>query len=255
MQYNSHATNQDVVSEVLLKCGGATVTNYPLVDITRRFNFGLDWYFGLAFLHGKGWKFDDFNQTSPPIDTYNITSGTNRYKLSDFTADIMGVIRLEILDSNGKGISLNVDHLDMLDNGVSGNESGRINWINKDTFQEKYVNADSGVPTSYIKYGDYIYFDKKPNYTKASGILLYVFKPASYMLSTDTTKVPGVPLIHIEHLCEYASLPYRYENKLITLSEKRAITKDMEDIIANYFGQLRSQEKKQRIGVRQDSCR
>lgn len=255
LQFNSHATDQDIVSEVLRRSGAFSVDNFPLVDITRIINFGLDWYYGLAFLHGKGLNFDDVNQTSPPIDTQNIMSGTNRYKLGAFTGKVVGILRVEILDSNGKGLSLDVDTMKELDNGEMANESGRIGWLSTDTFQEKYVNASSGVPSSYIIYGDYIYLDKKPNYSYTAGLLIYFNRPAVYFVSTDTTKTPGIVDIHIEHLCEYASLRWKLDNDLISRSEYKDSIILIEDKISSYFGQIRLQDRPKRISVRQESCR
>ena len=255
LQFNSHATDQDIVSEVLRRSGAGTVDNFPLVDIARLSNFFLDWYYGLAFLYGKGLNYDDETHTAPPIDTQKIVSGTNRYKLSDFTMDVVGTIRVEILSSAGKGLSLKKDTFSELDNGSRTNESGRVGWINKDTFQEKYVNADSGVPSSYIIYGNYVYFDKKPNYSESDGLLFYVNRPADQFASTDTTKTPGICHLHAELLCEYVAMRWKYDNKRINKNEWNDVLNWAEDIISKYFGQIISQDKKSRLGVRQESCR
>src|SRR4051812_14729876 len=98
MQFNSHATNQDIVSEVLRICG-ATTSTYPLVDITRRANFGLDRYSYLAFKADGRWKFDDANQTDVPLETLNIVSGTNKYDMSTLTSELFQLFRIEFLDS------------------------------------------------------------------------------------------------------------------------------------------------------------
>ena len=202
MQYNSHATDQDCVSEILDICGGATTDDYSLNAITRRFNKdGLDRYFFLAFKSDGRWNFDDLNETSPPIDSQNIVLGTNRYKFSDFAEKILSVLKIELLDADGDIVKIKPDSMNELE------ERG-------DNFDEIYVNPDSGIPTKYIKYGDFIYFDKKPNWSKTAGLLAYFNRPASYMLTTDTTKEPGVPIIHHQYLCRKAALPFLIQKRL-----------------------------------------
>lgn len=141
-------------------------------------NDALDWYCALAFNAGSEWSFDDINQTSPPIDTQNIVSGTNRYKVGAFTEKIINLIKLEILDSNGVGQFLIPETFNSLGSIYPGNASGQLYPFSSQTFQERYLNAPSGVPTNYIKHGDFIYLWPKPNYSIASGLKAYFNRPA-----------------------------------------------------------------------------
>jgi len=231
--YNSNADGQDIVSTVLDKAE-ATVNVYPLKRITRNFNASLDMYLGWAFEADGNWNFDDINETSPPIDTQAIVSGTNRYKLSDFTETLLSLMRLEVLNSAGTGIYLEPERLDTSGNVVS-NETGRISGTRGSTFQELYVNASSGTPTHYIKYGDFIYLRPNPNYDLAAALLAYFNRLASYMISTDTTKVPGVPVIHHPLLCELTANQFKYDKKLTSLSEKIAIETQAKNTVMEYF--------------------
>jgi len=198
---------------------------------------------------------------------------------------------LEVLNSAGKGLSLIPETMADLNMPSEGNQTGRVSGIGTDTFQERYVNAPSGVPTHYIKYGDFIYLRPNPNYSYTNGLLAYFNRPASkfdfatftvtiatpgvvtltahglaindtVMLETDgalptglsvdtvyyvvatvaantfslaltkggtaittsgsqsgvhylvqTSKVPGIPVIHHPYLAKYASLPYLIENE------------------------------------------
>ena len=102
-------------------------------------------------------------------------------------------------------------------------------------YWSKYVNASSGTPTHYCKYGDFIYLRPNPNYSETIGLIAYFNRPASRFASTDTTKVPGVPVIHIPYLCRLASLPYLLENgKNNASSTKVLISEDEEKIRAFY---------------------
>jgi len=158
-----------------------TKTEYSYRDKSARISDALDWYFKLAFKSGKDWNFDDINETSAPIDTQNIVSGTNEYKFSDFTEKILGAIKLEILDSNANGLSLIPETMADL--------KGK-------SFEDVYVNAGAGTPTHYIKYGDFIYLRPNPNYSEADGLMAYfdraITKHEFIRISSVTVADPGV---------------------------------------------------------------
>lgn len=140
------------------------IISYPLKDKVADLNDALDWYFSVAFDADGQWKFDDINQTSPPIDTQNIVSGTNRYKFSSFTEKILNLIKLEVLDSDGNGLILIPETLEDL--------SG--------SFEELYLDSgNTGTPTHYIKYGDFIYLRPFPDYSETNGLKAYFNRPAS----------------------------------------------------------------------------
>lgn len=228
MVYNSNADSQDIVSTVLDKAE-ATVNVYPLKRITRNFNAVLDIYCSWAFEADGRWSFDDLNETSPPIDKQNLVSGTNRYKFDDFTEKIINLIKLEALDSDGNGIELIPEDFNTLGSGaVSFGDTSK-------TFQELYLDADSGTPSRYCKYGDFVYLRDNPNYSESDGLIAYFNRPAAYMASTDTTKVPGVPVIHHPLLCELAANQFRHDKEKISLSEKMAFEQYAKDIVKDHF--------------------
>ena len=133
---------------------------------------------GIGEKNANNWNVDDTNQTSPPIDTQNIVSGTNRYKFSSFTEEILDVLLIEVDDGTGNFVSLYPETLDSFGN-VVGNTSGQIDGSNNGSFDELYINAPSGIPTAYIKYGDFIYLNRKPNYNATSGLKAYFNRPAT----------------------------------------------------------------------------
>ncbi len=253
MQFNSHATSQDCVSEILRICN-ATITDYPAVDITRRFNAAMDRYFALAFESDGRWNFDDINNTGEPIDEYNITSGTNKYKLDDFTMDIINIIKVEILTADAKGIELIPETMRSLGTSSPNNESGKIGTVMRETFHQRYVNAPAGTPTHYIKYGDYIYLTPNPNYTEANGLILYVNTAPNYMASTDTTKVPGIVTIHHNYLCRKAALPYLIEKNMKQAAAVKQQIMEDEDDVRRYFSR-RTKDIKQRMTAKVEDNR
>lgn len=179
----------------------ATTDNiYPYKAKMGDLNAALDWYFGLAFKSDGRWTFDDINQTNPPIDTQNIVSGTNRYKISAFTEKIIDLIKLEILDSSGAGHNLYPEMIDSLGNVVPGANflgvtTGVIGPTFGNSFQQLYLNAPAGLPTNYCKFGDFIYLRPNPNYSLAAALKAYFNRPAlkfNFTSATVTIATPGV---------------------------------------------------------------
>ena len=142
-------TVNDGLVQTLNRLCGTTVNNYSFKAKTADINDALDWYFQLAFKADKRWSFDDINKTSPPIDTQDIVSGTNRYKFGSFTEKIINLIKLEILNSAGNGLALIPETFDDFGN-VLGIVSGQVSSSGSRSFDDLYVNADSGTPTHYV---------------------------------------------------------------------------------------------------------
>lgn len=190
--YNT--TNDGMFQKLDRLCASSTNT-YPFRNKVDDLNESLDWYCDLAFKTDGQWSFDDINQTSPPIDTQSIVSGTNRYKFGSFTEKIIDLIRLEILDANGNGLSLIPEMWGTLGSSTIGNASGIISGTSGQTFQNLYLNAPSGTPTHYMKFGDFVYLRPKPNYNIAAGLKAYFNRAAlrfSFVTFTVTIASPGV---------------------------------------------------------------
>jgi len=233
MQYNSHASQQDCVSEVL-RIGKASLGKYPLVDITRRFNFALDQYHDLAFKANGKWSFDDINHSNPPIDTQNLVSGTNKYKISSFTEKLFIALKIEVLASNGNATPLILESFSDLDRqGLS--------------FNDAYSTSITGTPTHMMKLGDFIYLRPTPSYNLTGALKAYFDRPASYMTTSDTTKVPGVPSIHHEYLCQVAAQPYLDENNMGNRVSNMNNILSWESKISRHFAM---REKPQSRGLR-----
>jgi hypothetical protein len=254
MKFNSDSDDQDVVSTILDKAE-ATTNVYPLKRITRNFNAALDMYFGWAFEADGRWNFDDLGQSSPPIETQNIVSGTNRYKISDFTSDIIDVLRVEVLTPAGKGRYVEPETLGRLEEVVNPtNTSGRVSNYVADTFQDLYLDANSGTPTHYIKYGNFIYLRPKPDYNETDGLKIYFHRPAIYMASTDTTDTPGVPVTHHPILCELAANMFKYDKKMISFEERVQYENYAKRVVQDHFAN-RSKDIKRGFTPRVENTR
>jgi len=228
MQYNSETNNQDIVSEIRQICG-VDSNGYSIEAITRRVNEALYRYCVLAFQADGRWPFDDIGETSPPIDTQDLVSGTNRYKFDDFTEKIINLIKLEALDSNGNGIELKPETFDQI------GQRAPIGTVSS-TFEELYIQAQSGAPTHYCKYGDFIYLRPKPNYNKTNGLVAYFNRPATTFSTSDTTVTPGIPVIHHYYLCRYAAYPKLVELQKFNEADRvrQEIKQDEKSIIEHF---------------------
>jgi hypothetical protein len=175
-----------LMQEIDQICGSNAAT-FPFKTKTARINSALSRYVSIAF-KSNSWPFDDINQSSPPIDTQDIVSGTNRYKFSSFTEKILSLIKLEILNSDGIGIELIPENFNSFDSNLFYyGDSSR-------TFQELYLNTSyTGVPTHYCKYGDFIYLRPFPNYSETDGLKVYFNRPASKFNFTRFTVSIATP--------------------------------------------------------------
>lgn len=220
MQFNSHATNQDIVSEINDICN-SDANSYPIASKTRRVNQALDRFFTLAFSVNKRGSFDDLNQTTAPLESINLVSGTEKYALDTFTSEVIATLRVEILDSNSNGLTL--ERLDR--DSVQGVSLPQFNSV-------------GGTPQYWDKLGKYIYLYPKPNYNKTSGLSLYIQRNKSAFVTTDTTKVAGIPTIFHPYLCRYASLPYLIEFQKPQKNDVAAQVRLDEEAIIDYFNHL-----------------
>lgn len=237
MIFNSDTDSQDIVSTILDKSGAKSINVYPLKRIARNFNAALDMYFSWAFEVDGRWSFDDINEASPPIDTQNLVSGTNRYKFGTFTEKIISLIKLEALDSNGTGIELKPENINEISSSSSFGDNAK-------TFQELYISADSGTPSHYCKYGDFVYLRPNPNYSYTGGLVAYFNRPATYVASSTTNTTPGTPGIHHPLLCDLTANMFKYDKNMMSLSEKMAFEQYAESVVKDYFSKRDEETRK-----------
>ena len=189
------STVNDGIFQTMDRLCASTINTYPLKKKALDLNDALDSYCGIAFESDGQWTFDDINQTSPPIDTQNLVSGTNRYKVSAFTEKILDLIKLEILDPNGNGLSLIPEQINNLGQNWVGNTSGQLYGSALQNFQRLYLNPSPGTPTNYVKFGDYIYLRPSPNYSISAGLKAYFNRTAlkfNFITFTVTSATPAI---------------------------------------------------------------
>lgn len=168
MKLYSPIENDGLIDEVLRICQ-TTSAVYSNKSIVSRLNNALDSYWNLAFNSAAKGTFDDTNQTSLPVETQNLVSGTNAYKISSFTNNVLDIVKLAILDDDGKEWDLIREEFEDIDD-----------------FNELYSTdaGDQGSPRYWTKMGDYIYIRNCPNYSETNGLRAYVNREMSKFLWT-----------------------------------------------------------------------
>lgn len=183
----SDTTNKKGIVEVLARRTGTTnasTSSYPLLDKTVDVNFALANFLILANqFAGKNQPVDDTNQTDFPVVYANIVSGQQDISITlDANGNqILDYYKFRIEYPDGSWHTL--EQVDIMDNDDS--------FLNDTT---------TGLPTKYELTAGGIFLNVIPNYSLTGGLEVYVSRGASYFVSTDTTKVAGIPEIFQEYL-------------------------------------------------------
>ena len=207
MQYNSHATNQDIVSEINSLCD-SDATSYPIAAKTRRVNAGLEEIIAEIINADGTWQYDDTNHTDLPVGTGTLVEAQESYS---FTSEYLQVEQVKIKDVNGNWFPIKpFDPRDIELSGIS---------------VEEYFSA-TGRPEVYDILGDTIRLYPAPTSTAvtlASGLKVHFKRTADLFTTTDTVQEPGIPSPYHILLAYYASIPYcaTYKKDRVAWLEKK----------------------------------
>ena len=133
----------------------------------------LDMYFHYASESAPQFTFDDTGNTSAPVETQSLVAGTNAYKISSFTSNVLNILRVSILTDAAEECDLTYEPFESITN-----------------FVERYStdSADRGQPAYWTKFGDYIYISPCPNYAETNGLRCYMNRElAKFTYTTFTT--------------------------------------------------------------------
>lgn len=217
MDFSNTTTLEGIIQEINRICNADNST-YSLKDKTARANIAMDRFFTLAFQADGRWSFDDLNQTTAPLQSINLVSGTEKYALDTFTSEIINILRVEMLDPTGLGVTL--QRLDRQS----------IQWESLPQY-----NSVAGTPRNYDLLGKYIYLYPKPSYNSTNGLSLYFNRNKVSFVSTDTTTDPGIPSIFHSYIARYASLPFLIEKGKAQKEDiKQLIVEDEQAILAHF---------------------
>lgn len=199
MQYNSHATNQDLVSATRDFCD-ADSSSYPIEELTRNFNAGYELLIGKVIGSDGAWEWDDTNYTTLPRGVGTLVEGQEAYS---FASNYLNIRSVEVLDVNSPAVFRKLTPFQDLDLGNRG--------------PEEYFGLESdgspkiGFPRYYDKEGDTIKLYPAPTSTQvtlSSGLRVWFQRTADLFTTSDTTQEPGLPSPYHVLLAYYAAIPY-----------------------------------------------
>lgn len=191
VQYNSHASNQDIVSEINDLCD-SDATSYPIAAKTRRVNAALEELVSEIINADGTWQWDDTNHTTVPVGTGNLVEAQESYA---FTSEYLDIVSIEILPANSS-LYRKIEPLDITELGGIG--------------PDEYFTA-TGFPEYYDKLGDTIFLYPAPTATAVTltaGIKVHFKRSIDLFTTSDTTQEPGLPSTHHVLLAYMASIPY-----------------------------------------------
>ncbi len=176
MRY-SNPIEDDGLSEEINRICGTTNAVYSNKAKVARVNYALDRYWFLAAQSAPKGTFDDTNRTALPLETQNLVDGTNAYKLTDFTNEVLEILKISVLEDDGE------TEIDLL----------REEFDNIFDFNQTYstASADRGIPNVWTKIGDFIYLTPTPDYSETNGLRAYVSREMSKYLFVLFSVVAG----------------------------------------------------------------
>jgi len=235
MVFNSHATNQDLVSDVTFWITGSATgtTDYGINDITRTINEYYNEVVSIILKSDGRWEWDDSNFTTLPIGTKDLVSGQGDYDID--SAELLNVIKVEVKDSSGKWIVLSP-----------------MSYDDKRGTAMSTLDDTQGTPTEYDKVGNSLILHTIPNYSSSGGLKVYFQRPPSYFSYDDTIKEPGFsPLFH-RYLSMGAALDYCTVNTMTgRVNILTAKMNDMRTMITEHYSK-RSRDERIRMSVKNE---
>jgi hypothetical protein len=208
----------DEINDICVKDNNS----YPLPSKARRINGALNRFYTIAFKGAKKWSFDDFNRSNAPVESINLSANTKRYALDTFTSEIINILRVEILTSNGTGKLLT-----RLDRSKIGDALSNY-------------KTTAGTPDEYDLLGKFIDLYSKPSYSSANGLTLYIDRNKVAFNGTETATLLPVPSLFEMYICRVAALPELVEAEKSRKNDIAALIAADEAEIPLYF---RNREK------------
>lgn len=229
LQFNDTTNKKGIIQLInrLTNTQDATSSSYPLLDKTVDVNAALGMYQMLAIKSAGRWQVDDTNQTDYPIIFTDIVSGQQDYSFLVDQNDnqIWDIYKVRLQDNNGNWKTLTQRDL-------------------QDGKDEPLNSTQTGTPTQYDLTANGIFLTVIPNFSRSSALEVYIARAPDYFVSTDTTKVPGIPEIFHEYLAYQPAFQYAMIKGLPqakTLGEKVAF---FENLIGVYHSNRNRDEKR-----------
>lgn len=231
----SESTNKTGLYELHQDLTKTNTSSYPIAKYTRDANNALAYFMMLAIMSSKKAEVDDTNQGDYPVLKFNLISGQADYAfVSDGAAtpnQVLDIERVECIDASGNyNVLLPYD---------------------KSEEKDSLVQAAtlSGTPYRYDKRSNGIFLDPKPNYNYRYtqegkyGLYVYVSRTATYFLSSDTTKKPGIPDQFHQYLAYRPAYFYCLTNIPALAPGYLAEMTRLEEAIGRWYTQRNRDEK------------
>ena len=222
LQFSDTTNRTGIVEMIELRTGtqSSTSSSYPLKVKTVDVNSALDNFISIAQKVSPSIKFDDTNYATEPKYTINLVSGTQAYTFTTdaLSAQITAVDRVEIITASGA--------------------KKRLQPLNRDNITDIGLGsyeAVNGEPNEYEIVGKTINLYPAPNYNSTNGLILYTERTGSYFVSTDTTKVAGIPNLFHEYLVIRPSYYYCAKKGLPQAKFLQIEVDKMEETIGEYY--------------------
>lgn len=220
MQFNDVSGGQGLVQDAYFDVGlDATTgpTAYPIADVTRNANNGLDKAVSLILNADGRWQFDDSNNPNLPIGTTDLDPNSTNQQDYSFDTTWLDITRVEIKDSLGNWRLLKPFDQTDLKRGVQNSYETYL--IPGDVSLTDYLKTP-GQPIMYDKIGNSIFLYPKPNYSQVQSLKVYFQRKMNYFVTTDTTKEPGFMSNLHKYISLCISIPYA---RLKTLPQLNAL--------------------------------
>ena len=206
MQFNTHATSQDIVSAINSLCD-SDATSYPIAEKTLHVNASYEELISEIINADGTWEWDDTNHTDLPVGTGTLVNSQESYS---FASEYLQVRQVKVKDVNGNWQVLRP---------IDYNEY-------KDVALEESFETD-GMPLFYDIIGDTIRLYPSPDngvsVTLSGGLKVNFTRTGDLFTTTDTTQEPGLPSTHHILLAYMAALPYcmKYKKDRVPLYQKK----------------------------------
>lgn len=187
MVFSDTSTKLGIIQRIEKWCNfndGYISGNSTLLKIfTGDVNEAFDETMPLLLSYTSNGRFDDLNNTTYPIATFNLVSGQADYsiKTDGDNLDILRIFDLRFLPSSSATQYQTLPKLTLNDSIALDAMSPNPNT--------------TGQPNGWLERDNTAFLTPPPNYSATAGIKIYYERIQSYFASTDTTKVPGFPRI------------------------------------------------------------
>ena len=194
MQYNSHATSQDLVT-LSEKLTSTNSTTFPIAEKTLYANQALRKIFTWITEASGSWILDDSNQTDIPEATASLVADQQSYTLPT-DADIVDGIAIKNTDGNWERLI-----------------PITLQEIQQGQAEDEFMST-SGIPKYYRLIGNTVSIYPAPNFSQSASLKVYFQRDCVVFTTTDTTAKPGFSSRFHETVAIYMALQYAIKNQL-----------------------------------------